>query len=70
MGWSGGVLKGSCAAFREEGPGLEEEPHNPLVSSWILTPITAPERERDAKTGGGEGVVVVVVWVDFGACFC
>lgn len=68
MGWSGGVLKGSCAAFGEEGRGLEEEPHNPIASSWILTPITAPATEKDAKTGGGG---VVVVWgggIDFGGC--
>lgn len=56
MGWSGGVLKGSCAAFGEEGRGLEEEPHNPIASSWMLTPITAPGTEKDAKTGG-RGVV-------------
>lgn len=53
MRWSGGVLKGSCAAFGEEGRGLEEEPRNPIASSWILTPITAPGTEKDAKTGGG-----------------
>lgn len=34
MGWSGGVPKGSCAAFGEEGRGLEEEPRKPMASSW------------------------------------
>lgn len=29
MGWSGGVLKGSCAALTEEGRGLGEEPRTP-----------------------------------------
>lgn len=52
MGWSGGVLKGSCAAFGEEGRGLGEEPAPPVASSWILTPITDPGTEWDAKSGG------------------
>lgn len=52
MGWSGGVLKGSCAAFEEEGRGLGEEPRTPFASSWILTPITDPGTEKDAKKGG------------------
>lgn len=64
MGWSGGVLKGSCAAFGEEGRGLEEEPRNPIASSWILTPITDPGTEKDAKGGGGCGG-----GIDFGGCF-
>lgn len=49
MGWSGGVLKGSCAAFGEEGRGLGEEPCTPFASSWILTPISDPGTEEDAK---------------------
>lgn len=52
-GWSGGVLKGSCAAFGEEGRGLEEESCNPIASSWIPTPIAASR--EDAKTGGKGG---------------
>lgn len=55
MGWSGGVLKGSCAAFGEEGRGLGEEPCTPFASSWILTPITDPGTEEDAKPGDGGG---------------
>lgn len=70
MGWSGGVLKGSCAAFGEEGRGLEEEPRNPIASSWILTPITdlgnrkgCEEREREVEVvvegGGGGGILTL-----------
>lgn len=57
-GWSGGVLKGSCAAFGKEGRGLEEEPCSPAASFLDpLVPFTAAW--EDAKTGGG-GVHVCV----------
>lgn len=64
MGWSGGVLKGSCAAFGEEGQDLARSPRTPFASSWILTPITDPGTEKDAKVGGrkrgGEGSVLTL----------
>ncbi|KAK1903295.1 Envelopment polyprotein [Dissostichus eleginoides] len=53
-GWSGGVLKGSCAALGEEGRGVGRSPAPPfLTSSWILTPITDPGTEKDAGREGG-----------------
>lgn len=64
MGCSGGVLKGSCGEYGEEGRGLEEELCSPLASSWILTPITSAETEKDAKTGGVEAGLWVVVGED------
>lgn len=64
MGYSSGVLKGSCGAYGEEGRGLEEELRSPLASSWILTPITSAETEKDAKTGGGEAGLWAVVGKD------
>lgn len=36
-GWSGGVLKGSCAALAEEGRGLGEEPRTPVASRLQYT---------------------------------
>lgn len=59
MGYSNGVLKGSCGAYGEEGRGLEEELRSPLASSWILTPITSAERGKRCKDrwrGGGGAV--------------
>lgn len=64
MGCSGGVLKGSCGAYGEEGQGLEEELSSPLASSWILTPIASAETEKYAKTGGGEAGLWVAVGED------
>lgn len=58
MGCSGGVLKGSCGAYGEEGRRLEEEPRSPFASSWILTPITSAATEKDARAGGGGGRAV------------
>lgn len=69
MGWSGGVLKGSCAAFGEEGRGLGEEPRTPFASFWILTPITDPVTEKDAKRGDEGRVEVGGGGIDFGSCF-
>lgn len=75
MGWSGGVLKGSCAAFGEEGRGLEEEPRNPIASSWILTPITDLGNRKGCEEREVEVVVEGGGWrrrrrdIDFGGCF-
>lgn len=66
MGYTDGVLKGSCGAYEEEGRGLEEELRRSLASSWILTPITAAETEQGAKTGGREAGLWVVVGEDIG----
>lgn len=50
------------------GKDLARSPRTPFASSWILTPITDPGTEKDAKVGGEEkgwgGV-----GIDFGGCF-
>lgn len=35
------------------GEDLARSPRTPFASSWILTPITDPGTEKDAKVGGG-----------------
>lgn len=46
------------------GEDLARSPRTPFASSWILTPITDPGTEKDAKVGGrkrgGEGSVLTL----------